>query len=541
MELANCIRPHPHGIQPMGNAWGRPADHLARHTSLNLGPFHKLFDADLLEILPKIASAYALLPCIQNGHSNGGEARRRLSGAVCLAKLAQLSSAFNIVLRQDSIWKELFLSTSSLWSPWRRRARIDRWLGSWRDTLIAQFELGGDSRLIEKCLLEPRRMQRKALGLQPRLSDSFRYYSDALYHPFHMASLPIETYFAYLQEDAGVEPPAKRAKSNSKLLQRRKAHTPLPRVSAKGTSLEEFYRSHCSRNFPAIIDSAGTEGWPCRTWSLEELFRRFSTPRPAGSPGVQPKERFFAAEGFECTLSVYRQYARSSEAFDAAERAGSLPNGSAESDESWHDPLAVADESPMYLFDSTFADDEVASKEWRVPELLRTVPPSFPAEQEERRETKADLFRLFGDKRPDYRWIIAGPRRSGSGWHKDPNMTSAWNAIMTGSKLWLMLPPDTCPPGVYVSPDEAEVTAPLSIAEWVHDYYDETKKRHGPASIGGDGKLLEGVCRAGETVYVPSGWWHLVVNLEGECAISALHLSKRISTHTSGPRQSVSL
>lgn len=95
-------------------------------------------------------------------------------------------------------------------------------------------------------------------------------------------------------------------------------------------------------------------------------------------------------------------------------------------------------------------------------------------------------------------------------------MTSAWNTILDGAKLWLMLPPDTPPPGVYVTGDEAEVMAPLSIAEWVNGFYDETKRLHGPVSTGGDGKLLEGVCLRGETVYVPSGWWHLVINLE-EC------------------------
>lgn len=29
-----------------------------------------------------------------------------------------------------------------------------------------------------------------------------------------------------------------------------------------------------------------------------------------------------------------------------------------------------------------------------------------------------DLFTLLGDARPDWRWLIAGPYKSGSGWHK---------------------------------------------------------------------------------------------------------------------------
>lgn len=95
-------------------------------------------------------------------------------------------------------------------------------------------------------------------------------------------------------------------------------------------------------------------------------------------------------------------------------------------------------------------------------------------------------------------------------------MTSAWNSVVVGSKAWLMLPPHITPPGVYVSADEAEVTAPLSIAEWLLSFYKITKAKHGPRNKGGDGTLREGVCNAGETIYVPSGWWHLVVNLEGE-------------------------
>ena len=120
-----------------------------------------------------------------------------------------------------------------------------------------------------------------------------------------------------------------------------------------------------------------------------------------------------------------------------------------------------------------------------------------------------DLFALLGDARPDYRWLIIGPHRSGSrwvrgcqgcwlaawlpgclaawllhgthaasagavsavpavpavpipplgsplsrffppflrSWHKDPNSTSAWNGVVRGSKKWVLYPPHITPPG----------------------------------------------------------------------------------------------
>ncbi|PWN95540.1 Clavaminate synthase-like protein, partial [Tilletiopsis washingtonensis] len=179
----------------------------------------------------------------------------------------------------------------------------------------------------------------------------------------------------------------------------------------------------------------------------------------------------------------------------------------------------VPDESPLYLFDAQLP--QRLGDNWNVPALLGRNEKGKA--QEGGGEWDHDLFGLLGERRPDYRWVIAGPERSGSGWHKDPNATSAWNTILSGSKHWLFLPPHVTPPGVFVSHDEGEVTAPLSLAEWAEGYLEECRRRHGER---GDGMLLEGRCEEGETVYVPTGWWHCVVNTS-ECVAFTQNLVSR--------------
>jgi hypothetical protein len=68
--------------------------------------------------------------------------------------------------------------------------------------------------------------------------------------------------------------------------------------------------------------------------------------------------------------------------------------------------------------------------------------------------------------------------------------------------------------GVHASDDGADVACPVSLIEWFLNFYKESQK--------GLVQPLEGICRAGEVLFVPRGWWHMALNLEVGLGAAAL-------------------
>lgn len=151
------------------------------------------------------------------------------------------------------------------------------------------------------------------------------------------------------------------------------------------------------------------------------------------------------------------------------------------------------DRNPMYIFDECFGDEF-----WESHELIKDYEPPALCD---------DLFAIFSEEsRPPHRWLLVGPRRSGSFPHQDMLGTSAWNAVVAGRKRWVMLPPEVAEEVVHVRHtylDEPDVYG------WFDDL-PEVLRRLTPEQLA---RTVDFVAGPGDVVWIPAGWWHAALNL----------------------------
>lgn len=277
-------------------------------------------------------------------------------------------------------------------------------------------------------------------------------------------------------------------------------HEDVPRRHISDLGLWGFVDEFERRNMPVILQGI-VDQWPAyKMWTVDYLERVCGDSRFRATSGTCNHSANF-------TVERYLSYAS-----------------------------LATEEVPLYLFDKNLGGVKELFEAFTVPAFFSHNTPSALEKEYPRPEGglmtpespytyrhATDLFSLFGERRPDFRWLIMGPRRSGSIFHVDPNQTHAWNASIRGRKKWIFYPPGVSPPGVRASPDGAEVLVPLSTGEWLLSFWrDHLRARKDPNPAR---RPLECVVNPGEIMFVPHNWWHMVVNLDDCIAITQNYVS----------------
>jgi histone arginine demethylase JMJD6 len=234
----------------------------------------------------------------------------------------------------------------------------------------------------------------------------------------------------------------------------------IERVSISDMSKEEFEKTHIRGGKPCIIiDAAKT--WPCmRKWSNRYFMKKY------GNAYFELTETYGSPDSDEWSALAlqfkhYNHYMKTRK----------------------------NDNIPLYIFDENFGTRPETSqllKDYEVPEWF-----------------KEDIFDLCDkSKKPPFRWIIIGPKRSGADMHHDELHTVAWNTLVYGKKRWLIFPPESFKKESY---EEMETGI-----NWYINCYDKYKHLD----------HYDIIQKPGETVVIPPNWWHCVINLEESVAIS---------------------
>ena len=280
-------------------------------------------------------------------------------------------------------------------------------------------------------------------------------------------------------------------------------HVPM---ALGGVYSEHYYRTHLCRSFaiPAswMTVAGGSIERVTKQLSAQEFFHNYEEQnRPVVLAGVAKTWRAMQ----KWTDMDYLQRVTQNRTFRATSGAAPLPANFTL--QAYHQYCRAApEEAPLYLFDRN-ALLETPLQEDYYPDLQRTCPFWDPA------RPPHDLFQYLGMGRPDHTWLICGPKRSGSAFHMDPNATHAWNAAILGRKRWIFYPPGVTPPGVHPSPSGEHVAMPISVGEWLLNYY---VQEHLPnlSNPNPSERPLECTVEPGDVIFVPHGWWHMVINLD---------------------------
>ncbi|XP_070570490.1 2-oxoglutarate and iron-dependent oxygenase JMJD4-like [Ptychodera flava] len=244
-------------------------------------------------------------------------------------------------------------------------------------------------------------------------------------------------------------------------------------------SYDEFFMDYMLANKPCMFRSFVTANWKSRAeWVADDGMPNFDFLEEKFGDATVPvadceSKQYDAQTKQDMTLRDYLLYLRTliSSQYDTNMKCLYLKD--------WH-------------FNRTFTDYKAY-----------TTPVYFTS----------DWLNEFWDNRSDqsddYRFVYMGPKGSWTPFHADVFRSYSWSANVCGRKKWILFPPGQeehlkdCHGNMAY-----DVTSPK-----MHD----GKKYPNYHKVSGS---IEVIQEAGEAIFVPSGWFHQVFNLEDTISIN---------------------
>eukprot|EP00980_Cylindrotheca_fusiformis_P007337 scaffold1525_cov142-Cylindrotheca_fusiformis.AAC.137 len=366
-----------------------------------------------------------------------------------LGNVVQSSRYLYVAGHQPELWRDLVLRRCS-----EEKQTISSACSSWKDTYLKLF-VRDASPMVHSPIPVP------------------DVYSDEYYRTHLCRSFAIPKTWL-VQNNSSAHEPSQVSFSKTTKPPRQSCQQEVARVSVEDLSPSQFFEEYEMKNMPVIVEGAA-KGKALDRWCSASYLNEHSSGRKTyrATSGAAPLPANFL--------------------FDAYQDYGNF---------------SYLEESPLYLFDRTaFTSNDQWSDDF-FPEFYRKCPFWDPSERHGH-----DLLQHLGaNRRPDHTWLIMGPKRSGSVFHLDPNATHAWNACIQGRKRWIFYPPGVNPPGVFPSEDGDEVALPLSVGEWLMQYWTEHMDQYRKRPL--HERPMECTVGPGDVIFVPHGWWHMVINLD---------------------------
>ena len=115
----------------------------------------------------------------------------------------------------------------------------------------------------------------------------------------------------------------------------------------------------------------------------------------------------------------------------------------------------------------------------------------------------------------DYQWTLLSGPNTGTDLHLDPAFANSWNTLLSGHKVWALLPPDTEYQVATCDPACSDIEAEVSPLAWFQHILPQLEGRRW---YGDSVKVV--LQSPGDTLFIPSRAPHAVINLDWSLGVT---------------------